>query len=91
MKSDPIAIDIGNVADAVTDALGCHASIVVAIHDNDTIQVSTTKNINHAKVVQNLALAIHAVLSDHDVRVLAGEAGEAARDLFESLQNGAQQ
>lgn len=87
----PEAIDITNVADAVREALSTRGAIVIAVHDNDVIQVSTTDNLNHTKVVLNLALAVHAVLADHDARVLQGEAGEAARDLFESLANGAPQ
>lgn len=77
-----------NVPEIITDALGLEGSIVVCVLPHDCIQVLSTGNINHAKATQMLALAIHAVLSDHDNRVLAGEAGAAARDLFEGLANG---
>lgn len=82
-------ISIANIADATAEALRCRATIVIAIHADDTIQVAATDNINHTTIILNLGLAAHAVLSDHDARVLAGEAGQAARDLFETLANGA--
>lgn len=77
-----------NVPEIITDALGIEGAIVICVLPHDCIQVLSTANLNHAKATQMLALAIHAVLSDHDTRVLAGEAGEAARDLFEGLANG---
>lgn len=84
-------LTIDNAPECLAEALNVHGALVIAVAHNGCIQVASTANLNHQAVVGHLALAIHAVLSDHDARVLAGEAGEQARDLFENLANGARQ
>lgn len=83
----PMTVD--DAAEIVAAQLGCHGAIVIPVNADGTIVVCTTPNLNHAAAVQHLAVGIHAVLSDHDHRVMKGEAGDAARDLFERLGYGA--
>lgn len=81
-----IPLTLDNAPDFVAMGIGVPFAIVIGRLPNGDIMVNHNLP-EHRQVVEALAVAIHAVMSQHDEQILAGRAGAAAQKRFEDMRN----
>lgn len=79
-----IPLTIENAPDVLAVALKLPAAMVIGRHANGDVIVNFS-GMDHRSAVEALAVAIHAVMSEHDRQILEGRAGAAAQKRFEEL------
>lgn len=84
--SETIPLSIENAPDVLAVGLSVPGAMVIGRHANGDIILNFT-GMDHRTAVEALAVAIHAVMSEHDRQVLQGRAGAAAQKRFEDLRN----
>lgn len=80
-------LHLGNVAQAICHKLRVPGAVVLVLNDDGTIGMSA-QGVNHFKANELLSVGIHFNLMQHDQQVLAGAAGEHAREVAQHLADG---
>jgi hypothetical protein len=84
MPRDHENTTLGNIAPRVSADLNAKGCIVLTLNSDDSIGF-TAHGMNHFKANELLSVGIHINLSQHDEAVRAGDAGLAAQQLQQQI------